>query len=249
MDLLDHVSTITNFDNLNHVEKVKYFAWYLTTHGNKPTFTTRELGICFESVSAEKPSSVSPFLASLANRKPPVLLRRSNGFVLERRALRELDDRYGQREITIQIHRLLAELPSKVHQNAERAYLEEALVCFRHGAFRASIVMTWNLAYDHLCQVVLSSHLVAFNNQLPKSFPKSKVSAVVKRDDFGDLKESDVIQVCKSAGIISGSIHKILKEKLDRRNIAAHPSAVSISQLTAEEYIRDLIENVVLRPI
>jgi hypothetical protein len=45
-------------------------------------------------------------------------------------------------------------------------------------------------------------------------------------DDFQELKQSQVLQVCKSANIISGSIHKILKEKLERRNIAAHPSGV-----------------------
>jgi hypothetical protein len=55
------------------------------------------------------------------------------------------------------------------------------------------------------------------------------------------------LQVCKSALLISGSVHKIMKEKLDRRNIAAHPSGVGTFAPTAEEYIKDLVENVVLK--
>ena len=67
--------------------------------------------------------------------------------------------------------------------------------------------------------------------------------------DFQELKESRVLQACKSANIISGSPYKILKEKLDRRNIAAHPLGVVVAQPTAEEFIKDLIENVVLKVV
>jgi len=66
-------------------------------------------------------------------------------------------------------------------------------------------------------------------------------------DDFGDeLKESEAIEICNSAGIITKDQHKILTAKLGRRNSAAHPSSVNIDQLQAEEFIDDLIKNVVL---
>ena len=107
--------------------------------------------------------------------------------------------------------------------------------------------MTWNLAFDHLCSVILSKHLAAFNTQLTKTYPKAKPSSIAARDDFGAFKESEVLQVAKSANIISNSIHKVLKEKLDRRNVAAHPSGVSIAPQTAEEFIIDLVNNVVLK--
>lgn len=38
-----------------------------------------------------------------------------------------------------------------------------------------------------------------------------------------------------------------MSAKLDRRNTAAHPSDVVITALTAEEYISDLVNNVVLK--
>jgi len=46
-------------------------------------------------------------------------------------------------------------LPTKIQTTAERGYLEEALICFRNKAFRAAVVMCWNLAFDHLCEFVL----------------------------------------------------------------------------------------------
>ena len=110
-------------------------------------------------------------------------------------------------------------------------------------------MICWNLAFDHLCEHVLldAGRLAAFNTQLPKSFKKPEISSVSKRDDFTELKESQVLQVCNSSNIISGSLHKVMKEKLERRNIAAHASGVTTSQPTAEEFIKDLVENVVLK--
>jgi hypothetical protein len=129
--------------------------------------------------------------------------------------------------------------------------LDESLKCYKAGAFRAAIVMCWNLAYDHLLSYVLHHRLADFNSQWPISFPKkhaqSRISAIAIRDDFSELKESEVLMVCKSAAIISGDVYKILHEKLDRRNSAAHPSGVRIEQLQAESFIDDIVKNVVLK--
>ncbi|MBI3909456.1 MAG: hypothetical protein HY320_00815 [Armatimonadetes bacterium] len=137
------------------------------------------------------------------------------------------------------------QLPDKVPDVAERDFLKEALVCFRYGAFRAAIVMCWNLAFDHLCNYVLKSHLSDFNGQLPVVCRKAR--PVSSKDHFSDLKESQVLEVCRAARIISGDVHKILVEKLNKRNTAAHPSNVVISQVQAEELITDLVNNVVLK--
>ncbi len=62
-----------------------------------------------------------------------------------------------------------------------------------------------------------------------------------------ELKESEVLQVCRSANIITNDLFKIFKEKLDKRNTAAHPSSVEIAPHTAEEYVIDLVTNAVLK--
>ena len=41
---------------------------------------------------------------------------------------------------------------------------------------------------------------------------------------FTELKESEVLQVCRSANIITNDFLKILGEKLDKWNTAVHPS-------------------------
>jgi hypothetical protein len=67
-------------------------------------------------------------------------------------------------------------------------------------------------------------------------------------DDFNEeLKESQVIEICNSADIITKDVHRILKEKLGTRNSAAHPSSIEIGQLQAEAFIDDFIKNVVLK--
>jgi hypothetical protein len=66
-------------------------------------------------------------------------------------------------------------------------------------------------------------------------------------DDFELIAESKVVEVCSSAGIISDSVNKVMKEKLTRRNLAAHPSGIAVSQSTAEDCITDLVNNVVLK--
>lgn len=249
MELQSFASTISGFQTWSATEKIKIFAWFLHTQRGQVHFETRDITGCFDSLNLARPSSISTLLSALVNKKSPDLLKNKSGYRLENRVRTAFDQKYGQREATIHVDKLLTELPSKVQIPAERGYLEEALICFRHKAFRASVVMCWNLAFDHLCEFVLKdqSRIASFNAQLPRSCPKADIKSVSNRDHFTELKESQVLQVCKSANIISSSLHKILTEKLTRRNIAAHPSGTVTSQPTAEEFIKDLVENVVLK--
>jgi len=132
-------------------------------------------------------------------------------------------------------------------------HFDEALKCFEVGAFRAAIVMTWNLAYHHFCDFILTKRLSDFNARWPAVFQghhSKGAKAIAKMDDFGDLlKESEVIRIAKSASIISNDVARILDDKLGRRNSAAHPSGVKIEQLQAEEFIDDLVKNVVLKVV
>jgi ABC-type Zn uptake system ZnuABC Zn-binding protein ZnuA len=92
---------------------------------------------------------------------------------------------------------------------------------------------------------------VGFNRQwqitLRNQHAQARVAQIAKVEDFAELKESDVIRVCRSAAIISGDLAKILEEKLGKRNSAAHPSNVVFAQLQAENYIDELVRNVVLK--
>jgi hypothetical protein len=247
VELPDVVGEINSFPKLNHADKIRFFAWFLHYHRGLETFAGTDITKCFRDLHMEAPSSIHPFLAAMEKRKPKEIIKRKGGYCVEQKIRDELTRIYGKRAATVAVDKLLSNLLQLIPNLAERAYLDEALVCFRHKAFRASIVMTWNLAYDHLCEFVFAKHLAEFNTQLPKSFKNAGIASVSQRDHFSVLKDYEVLQVCKSANVISNSLHKVLKEKLERRNVAAHPSGVTTSQLTAEEFIKDMIENVVLK--
>jgi hypothetical protein len=247
MELEELKRAVPSLSQLGHPDKIKIFGWYLHVHKGMVHFRGKDIGKCYDALDLARPSDFGGYFANLVRAKQ--LLKSASGYRLENGIREELDRKYGSRISTVLVTELLRSLPQKIPNLVERAYLDETLKCFTAGAFRASVVMCWNLGFDHLCEFVLAdaARLADFNAQLPKSFPKADISSVSKRDDFTELKESQVLQVCKSSNIISGSLHKVLKEKLDRRNIAAHPSGVTTSQPTAEEFIKDLIENVVLK--
>jgi hypothetical protein len=69
---------------------------------------------------------------------------------------------------------------------------------------------------------------------------------MVTYDDFSTLKEYVVIDICKRETIVKRERRQILFEKLDKRNSAAHPSTVRIGQLQAENFIDELVKNVIL---
>lgn len=129
----------------------------------------------------------------------------------------------------------------------ERAFLLEALNCYKVRAYRAATVMAWNLAFDHVRRWVLkdAARLIAFNNSVAAKYPKKGLSISVV-EHFEDLKESEVLETLKHAGLVSDNIFGILKEKLNKRNRAAHPSNVEVTQHQADDSITDLVNNVVL---
>jgi hypothetical protein len=108
--------------------------------------------------------------------------------------------------------------------------------------------MTWNLAFDHLLRWILkdAARLAAFNSAIPKKYPKRTGIAIVTQDHFEEFKEFEVLELCNYASLMSGNIIKILKEKLTKRNTAAHPSPVIVVQSQADDVVTDLVNNVVL---
>lgn len=240
-------SVVADAAGWSHSEKIKLFVWYLLFHGKHEVVTVAQVRQCFHVLSIDGPKDLNSHFRSLSSKSPRDLIARSGGFVLEARLRQEYDTRLGQRTATIHVHQLLSTLPSKLPIGREREYLEEALVCFKHSAFRAAIVMSWNLAFDRLCTWLVQKHLAAFNASLAIKFPKGNYPPVVRREDFTEWKESHVIEVCKVNTVVPSSITKILEERLKRRNFAAHPSGVVVTQVNAEDFITDIVENVVLK--
>lgn len=103
-------------------------------------------------------------------------------------------------------------------------------------------MMVRNLTYDHLLNWILvdATRLTAFKANIAGRVGPKKAAAVtvVKREDFEDLKESEVLDICGTAGLfISGNIKKVLDMQLTKRNMAAHPTLMIIGAPEAEESI------------
>lgn len=139
---------------------------------------------------------------------------------------------------------LLENAVGRVSDETERKFLAEAVACVQVEAKRAVIVMTWLLAIHHLQEYVLQAKLNDFNSAL-KRRGDTKNLTIRKKDDFGDLKESDFIEVARSAGVISNDVRKILNEKLGIRNSCAHPSDIEIHDSKVQNFIEDLVDNVI----
>ena len=249
MKIEEFKRVISDLSEKGHAEKITLFGWFLHVHKGMAHFQTSDIGKCYDALHIGRPASFSGYLINLVQQGK--VLKNKAGYRLESRIREGLDSEYGSRESTVQVTQLLVRLPDEIPDLAERTYLDEALSCYKNGAFRAAVVMTWNLAYHHLCDHVLKKHLAAFNARWPVLYPahhKKTTRAVATMDDFSEeLKESEVLELCNSARIITKEMHKILVEKLRRRNTAAHPSSVKFEQLQAEESIDDLIKNVVLK--
>jgi len=247
MELADLVDQVAGSDTAAPKDKIKLFAWWIHTHVGKEFFGPAEIRNCFDSLHIDEPAALATYLTRMVDSKD--LLREKSQYKLSRSVRSELDKTYGVHHSIVAINKILTDLPAQVPNINQRTFLQEALKCYRHEAYRACIVMMWNLAYAHLLDWILNdaNRLVSFNATIVKRFPSLKTLQVTKYDDFLDeLKERQVIEICSSAGMFNSSIFKILKDKLDRRNIAAHPSTVTIMQPQVDDMVADLVNNVVL---
>ena len=249
MDLAALKQAIPGLADKSHYDKIKIFGWWLHVHKSKPSFTGADIGKCYDDLHFAAPTSFGAYIKTLFEKKE--LLKAGNGYKLENKIREKLDAAHGKSEVTIKVNYLLTDLAAKLPDMAERAYYQEALICYNHGSRRAAVVMTWNIAYSHLCDHVLAKRLADFNARWQLTFPgmhKNKVRAIATMDDFNDeLKESEVLTICRDGGIITKNIYNIMHAALGRRNAAAHPSSVIIDQLQTDAYIVDLITNVILQ--
>ncbi|WP_175701425.1 hypothetical protein [Burkholderia ambifaria] len=242
-DLLEFVSRINGFGGKSFTDKVEIFGWYLHENGGKPKFGPTDLLRCFEVAHESKPSNIHSIVHRLSTDRPARLLKDGQGYRLSA-AVREQVGKLVNRKTNTAVNALLTGLLSSVTNKDQQTFLDETIVCCNGKAHRAAIVMGWNLAYSHLCDRIFDAHLVAFNANRTKIHPK--LPEIVKRTDFQEYGERQVIDVCRTASIVDKSIYKILQERLDRRNMAAHPSAVVFTSAQAEDLITDLVNNVLL---
>ena len=249
-DVQSFASSIPGFYRKSQVDQLLILAWYAETKLDKAVFGGGIMRQCFKDAGVGAPD-MSVYLPRLASKKPPQLLKSGNGYKLAGSVRREFDGKFGGDPVVATISKTLGDLPAQVPSMEERAFLDEALKCYRIGAYRAAIVMTWNVTYAHVMDWILSEHarLAKFNDAIPVKYPKKAGVSVASLDDFDGLKESEVIEILRTAKLIDKNTCQILKDKLTRRNMAAHPSRVVIDQHAASDMVSDLVTNVIKRMV
>lgn len=248
MNLSEFVRSIPNFSAKNHPERIRAFGWFLHTEEHQDRFSTADMTACYDAADLDQPANMRRFLDSLAEKRPPELLKDSRGYRLSQPVRERLDAELGKADTVIVVEKMLTDLPGKISDEGEKLFLQEALKCYRHEAFRAAIVMVWNLAYDHVLRWVLADpvRLADFNSGIAAR-NKTKAHVVITvREDFEELKEGEVVDILGKMNGFPRGQKKTLKEKLDRRNTYAHPSLLLVARPQVDDMITDLVNNIVL---
>jgi hypothetical protein len=246
-EIQDFAASVPGFYRKTAVDQLLLLAWFVESRQQKSSFDGVYMKQCFRDVGLEAPDT-SVYLPRLAAKKPPQLMKDKGGYRLSSAVRRSFDSRLGGDPTTTTVAKALTDLPGKVPNSAEKEFLAEALNCYRVRAFRAAIVMVWNLAYDHLVQWVFADprRLADLNAGISSKYPK-KGLVLAKVEDLDALKESEFIEAARVGKLIDKNTAQILEEKLRRRNMAAHPSRVTITQHQADDMITDLVANIVLK--
>ncbi len=237
-DLRIFITGIDGFAEKGHADKVRMFAWLQHFLFKRGRFRTTEINWCYNALSYQ-PSNTAQLLKNMDGKE---LLKDALGYYCEGRFLAKYNNLYGEHDITLNVRRMVKDLANLLPELGEQDIFHEALKCLHHDAGRAAIIMVWNIAFYHLCQYVLKHKLADFNNRIPVKYPKkwkvADMPLIKKYEDFGDeMSEREAIEVCNSAGIITGDMYKVYVEKLGKRNSAAHPSTTHMTQVQAEGYI------------
>jgi hypothetical protein len=244
----EFVRGIPNFADKNHPQRIKAFGWFLHTERKLVAFWPSDVAKCYRDTDLNEPANMGRFLDSLAEKKPPELLKDGRGYRLAQPVREKLDRELGKADVVIQVEKILTDILGKISDTGERLYYNEALTCYRHGAFRAAIVMVWNLAYDHLCRWVLADaeRVKEFNAAIPRRNKNKAWVTIANRVSFEDLKEDEVIDILGYRSDFSDNLKRMLKEKLGRRNTYAHPSQLIVARPQVDDMITELMNNIVL---
>lgn len=227
---------------------IELFVYFLTVEQGQDTATPKEVDQCFIDCDLTPPRATASRLSEGLKTKPQKYIKAGGGYKLQRHMREALSKKLGAETTTSQISSTLRSLEHKVPAGGAKEFLAETLDCYEVRANRATIVMAWILAVNHLFDYIIKHRLIEFNAVLAKNADKRvKVSIITQRDDFSDIPEGKFIELCRSAKIISNDVRKILDQKLDIRNSCAHPSGVKINRTKVIDFVEDLVENVVLK--
>lgn len=128
-----------------------------------------------------------------------------------------------------------------------RDYLVEAVACYEQDLYRASILMIWAAAMEHL-YIVASDHPSGIRDLEAANLARFGTSRtyrqIRKKDDFLYLGEANWLQVAEDAGLMNRNARKMLIERLDLRNLCGHPTKYRPGREETVVFIESLLLNI-----
>ncbi len=245
-ELILFISRFTDFSTWNPTQQVDYLAFYLINQISLESFTTSDIEECFRLLDLHQYTRLPAYFSENTTKKGGKYIKHEKGYRLERGVYDKIRIIVEAEPKRVQVTKQLIDLILKVKDTQERSFLDEAIRCYRVESYRATIVMVWVLTIDHLQKYTFDNRLIDFNNAIAAHSDK-KMKTIISYEDFSEFKESRVIELMRSANIISNDIRKILDEKLGIRNSAGHPSTIQLSGHKTTEFMLDLIENILLK--
>lgn len=222
-----------------------FFVYFLNVERGNDKVTAGAVGQCFIECDLTPPGRLAQYLTEGLTSSPPRYVKAPGGYRLHRAYKDHLSSLLGTQRVVQQTSAELRALEGLFTDGDTKAFLQEAINCFEAGANRAAVIMTWVLTFDHFLNYVFANKLTEFNRTFAASNPQGRVRIIAKVEDFEEINEDRIITTCRTAGIITSGVQKTLKEGLDTRNTAAHPSNVTIARSKAISVIEDLVTNVI----
>lgn len=256
MTAYEFLNQIGNLRDFSRKSLILLIAYYLRKYKGIIEFNASDLKECFRDAYLKLPSNLIKLTKELSKGKnSPLLKVNKERFSLSIDGLKEVESYLTserQNPATIESFiesaiTYLEKIISKVEEENKRRFLAEAIACIGVRAKRATIIMSWLVALDHLYDYILTKKLKDFNSALFKRNDRFNKIQIISKDDFSDIKESVFIEVCRSAKIVSNDVRKILDEKLGIRNTCAHPSAVEIHDSKVINFIEDIVDNIIVK--
>ena len=170
---------------------VSFFVYHITIELGEMCATAHAVRQCYEACDLIPPSWLASHLSDGVSSRS--FFKKDKGYRLENTAREKIAALLGHDQATFETSASLIALEAQIPAGAKRDFLHETISCYGAKAFRAAVVMCWNLTIHHLHDHILAdpSRLDAFNAVLAKNTDtRVKIKAVSKPDDFTEMPGS-----------------------------------------------------------
>ncbi len=240
-------SSLADFDGWASPKQIDYITYYLLKTKSQESVTVKQIEGVATKLDLKPYKRLPQYLSTNAgNKKGRYIKVKTGGYRLERNTFNEIDRIVSNEPAKVAVSEQLASLASQVSDPQENTFLNEALNCSKVQANRATVIMIWIVAMNHMRKYVFNNKLNEFNAAFALN-PDRRINTINQLDDFSIISEDKFILLMKSANIISNDVRKLLDEKLGTRNSAAHPSSVTITGHKSTEFALDVVQNVLLK--